>query len=72
MQTNDKIRPYVLTIAGFDGSSGAGITADIKTMEHIGVYGLSVCTALTVQHESVFQEVRWVEPDLIKQQIILL
>ena len=72
MQTNDTIRPYVLTIAGYDGSSGAGLTADIKTMEQIGVYGLSVCTAITVQHESVFKTVKWIDIDLIKQQIILL
>ena len=39
----------VLTIAGFDPSSGAGITADIKTIAAHGCYGVACITALTVQ-----------------------
>jgi len=41
--------PIVLTIAGFDPSSGAGVTADIKTIAAHGCYGVSAITALTVQ-----------------------
>src|ERR1700731_3790265 len=41
--------PVVLTIAGFDPSSGAGITADIKTIAAHGCYGVTCITALTVQ-----------------------
>ena len=41
--------PVVLTIAGFDPSSGAGITADIKTIAAHGCYGVACITALTVQ-----------------------
>ncbi|MDX5438690.1 MAG: bifunctional hydroxymethylpyrimidine kinase/phosphomethylpyrimidine kinase, partial [Pontibacter sp.] len=41
-------RPYVLSIAGFDPSGGAGILADIKAFEQQGVYGFGVCSALTV------------------------
>jgi hydroxymethylpyrimidine/phosphomethylpyrimidine kinase len=41
--------PIVLSIAGFDPSSGAGITADIKTIAAHGCYGTSCITALTVQ-----------------------
>ena len=40
----------VLTIAGSDGSGGAGIQADIKTFGAMGCYGLSVITALTAQN----------------------
>src|SRR5436305_1103462 len=39
----------VLTIAGFDPSSGAGITADLKTMAALGHYGIACITALTIQ-----------------------
>ena len=39
----------VLTIAGFDPSSGAGVTADIKTIAAHGCYGVSCITAMTVQ-----------------------
>ena len=31
-------RPYVLTIAGFDPSAGAGVLADVKTFEQCDVY----------------------------------
>ena len=41
--------PVVLTIAGFDPSSGAGVTADIKTIAAHGCYGLACITAMTVQ-----------------------
>ncbi len=36
-------------IAGFDPSSGAGVTADLMTFAAHGVFGCSVITALTVQ-----------------------
>lgn len=42
--------PSVLTIAGFDGSGGAGIQADIKTISALGCYATSVLTALPVQN----------------------
>jgi hydroxymethylpyrimidine/phosphomethylpyrimidine kinase len=44
-----KPRHVVLSIAGYDPSSGAGITADIKTMSAHGCYGVTCITALTVQ-----------------------
>lgn len=51
--------PVVLTIAGFDPSSGAGVTADIKTIAAHGCYGVACITALTVQST---RGVRRVEP----------
>lgn len=39
-----------LSIAGFDGSGGAGIHADIKTFSAIGCYGMSVLTSVPVQN----------------------
>ena len=39
-----------LTIAGSDSSGGAGIQADIKTMQANGVYAMSAITALTAQN----------------------
>jgi len=64
--------PYALTIAGFDPSGGAGLLADIKTMEQHRVYGLSVCTAVTVQNDTTFEDVHWCNLDLISQQLNLL
>ena len=51
--------PVLLAIAGFDPSSGAGVTADIKTLAAHGCYGIACITALTVQST---QGVRKVEP----------
>jgi hydroxymethylpyrimidine/phosphomethylpyrimidine kinase len=39
-----------LTIAGFDGSGGAGLQADLKTFSALGCYGMTVLTALPVQN----------------------
>ncbi|GAB4449486.1 MAG: hydroxymethylpyrimidine/phosphomethylpyrimidine kinase [Bacteroidia bacterium] len=52
-------RPIILCIAGFDPSGGAGILADIKTTESIGVYGIGVVTSMTVQTENVFEKLQW-------------
>jgi hydroxymethylpyrimidine/phosphomethylpyrimidine kinase len=41
--------PVVLTIAGFDPSSGAGITADLQVFATHGLFGTACITALTVQ-----------------------
>jgi hydroxymethylpyrimidine/phosphomethylpyrimidine kinase len=41
--------PVVLTIAGFDPTSGAGVTADVKTIAAHGCYGIACITAMTVQ-----------------------
>ncbi len=55
--------PVVLTIAGFDPSSGAGATADIKTIAAHGCYGAAALTALTVQSTSGVK--RWEAADII-------
>ena len=39
-----------LTIAGFDGSGGAGLQADLKTFSAFGCYGMTVLTALPIQN----------------------
>ena len=66
------LRPYALTIAGFDPSAGAGLLSDVKTLEASGVYGLGVCTALTVQNDVAFERVSWVPAAEIREQIHVL
>jgi hydroxymethylpyrimidine/phosphomethylpyrimidine kinase len=48
-QRNPKQPLVILSIAGYDPSSGAGVTADIKTIAAHGCYGVTCITALTVQ-----------------------
>lgn len=67
-----KTRPYVLSIAGFDPSGGAGVLADIKTFEQNKVTGMAVVTGLTFQNDSEFEGVKWIETDEIIKQIEIL
>ena len=43
----------ILTIAGLDPSGGAGIHADIKTIESLGFHAASAVTAITFQNTRV-------------------
>ncbi|MCK0126325.1 hydroxymethylpyrimidine/phosphomethylpyrimidine kinase [Gelidibacter sp. F2691] len=65
-------RKYILTIAGHDPSGGAGVTSDIKTFEAHGLYGLSVCTAITIQNDSTFKSCTWINEETILAQIEIL
>jgi hydroxymethylpyrimidine/phosphomethylpyrimidine kinase len=61
--------PVVLTIAGFDPSSGAGITADIKTIAAHECYGVSCITALTIQSTQGVRRVEALDPTLIAETL---
>jgi hydroxymethylpyrimidine/phosphomethylpyrimidine kinase len=61
--------PVVLTIAGFDPSSGAGVTADIKTIAAHGCYGVGCLTALTVQNTMGVKRVVGVDPTLVTETL---
>ncbi len=56
----------MLSIAGFDPSSGAGITADIKTIAAHGCYGATCITALTVQTTQGVRAVEAVKPEMVR------
>ncbi|MDU1911777.1 bifunctional hydroxymethylpyrimidine kinase/phosphomethylpyrimidine kinase [Fusobacterium sp.] len=59
----------VLTIAGSDSCGGAGIQADIKTMSAMGVYGMSVITAVTAQNTLGVSKIQELSEDIIKEQL---
>jgi len=61
--------PIVLTIAGFDPSSGAGITADIKVIAAHDCFGISCPTALTVQSTQGVRRVQPVDPKLVSDTL---
>jgi hydroxymethylpyrimidine/phosphomethylpyrimidine kinase len=68
-QRKPTARPVVLSIAGHDPSSGAGITADIKTIAAHGCYGVTCVTALTVQSTRGVKRVEAVESRLITETL---
>ena len=59
----------VLTIAGSDSCGGAGIQADLKTMSALGVYGMSVITAITAQNTMGVFDVLEVHKEMVEKQI---
>jgi hydroxymethylpyrimidine/phosphomethylpyrimidine kinase len=65
-------KPFVLSIAGFDPTGGAGILADIKTFEMHHACGLGVCTSITFQNEDEFKGVEWLRFISIQKQLDIL
>ncbi|MFZ6013504.1 MAG: bifunctional hydroxymethylpyrimidine kinase/phosphomethylpyrimidine kinase, partial [Bacteroidota bacterium] len=63
------VRPIVLSIAGFDPSGGAGLLADIKTIEQCQAYGLGISTAQTLQTEYTFSSIRWEEENQVLNSV---
>ena len=62
-------RPVVLTIAGFDPSSGAGVTADLKVFAAHRLYGLAAITALTVQSTQGVRRFHTVNPKFLGETL---
>ncbi len=58
----------VMSIAGADPSAGAGIFADLKTFQAIGVYGTGIITALTAQNPYTFYSTQEIPPEYIEEQ----
>lgn len=61
--------PIALTVAGLDCSSGAGLTADLRTFEREGTYGVSVATAVVAQSPGHLNAIQQVSRPLIEAQM---
>jgi len=59
----------VLTIAGFDPSSGAGVTADLMVFAAHGLFGTSCITALTVQSTLGVRSTHPVSAEVVKDTV---
>lgn len=60
-----------LTIAGSDTSGGAGMEADIKTMEELGVYGMPALTCIVTMHPTTWEHSVFPLPlDLVEKQLV--
>lgn len=62
-------KTVALTIAGSDPSGGAGLQADLKTFQQLGVYGMSVVTLLTVQNTQQVSNLQMVDTSFVVEQL---
>ena len=61
--------PCVLSIAGSDSSGGAGIQADIKTIQAQGLFAQTAITAITAQNTQGVRSVQNIDTQIIEDQI---
>lgn len=59
----------VMTVAGSDSGGGAGIQADLKTFQELGVFGTTAITAITVQNTIGVGEVYPMTPAVVADQM---
>lgn len=62
-------RPIALTIAGSDSGGGAGVQADLKTFQSLGVHGTSAFTCLTAQNPTGVTGIHAVPPAFLRAQL---
>jgi hydroxymethylpyrimidine/phosphomethylpyrimidine kinase len=61
----------VITIAGSDSSSGAGIQADLKTFSYFGVYALTVVTCVVAEVPGIVSSIQAIDLETIRKQLAL-
>ena len=64
----DAIR-RALTIAGSDSGGGAGIQADLKTFQALGVFGMTAISAVTVQNTKGVTGYEELSPQVVGDQV---
>src|SRR5580765_4114130 len=63
------IPPSVLSIAGSDSGSAAGVQADLKTFLAHGVHGLTAITAITAQNTGAITAIRVLPQSMLLAQL---
>lgn len=65
----DDVPRKVLTIAGSDSGGAAGLQADLRTWALLGVYGMSVVTAVTAQNSLAVSAVQFMSAEFVAAQL---
>src|SRR5437763_7470077 len=61
--------PIALTIAGSDSSAGAGIQADLKTFNALGVYGVTAVTCVVAEIPGKVSRIESIDAEMVRAQI---
>ncbi len=64
--------PKTLIIAGFDPTSGAGLTADLKTIYSLNVYSCSAITSVTIQNTQKIKKRYDIDPYIVSKQLKII
>ena len=58
----------LLTVAGFDPTSGAGLSLDLRVFSRYGYYGMAIVTSLTVQNTQGLKKIHCPSPRFVWEQ----
>lgn len=65
-------QPIAWSIAGSDSSGGAGVQADLKVFQQLGIHGCSIITAITAQNPIAVASIQYVSADHVAAQMMAM
>ncbi|MGD8536482.1 MAG: bifunctional hydroxymethylpyrimidine kinase/phosphomethylpyrimidine kinase [Candidatus Aminicenantes bacterium] len=62
------MKKILLSVAGFDPTSGAGVSLDLRVFQRFGFQGMSILTSLTAQNTEKVKEVHCLPQEFLRSQ----